>query len=54
MTWGGQLLLLLSSCLLCVQSQVDVLQREQPPVIMSGAHTSGQGRLDRNMVQDKE
>nr|XP_046257480.1 multiple coagulation factor deficiency protein 2 [Scatophagus argus] len=44
--WGG-LLLLLSSCLLCVHSQMDP---------QNAAHVSdhGHGRLDKNMVQDKD
>uniref|UniRef100_A0A3Q4AZW3 EF-hand domain-containing protein n=1 Tax=Mola mola TaxID=94237 RepID=A0A3Q4AZW3_MOLML len=44
------LLLLLSSCLLCVHCQLDLRQQ----VVQSGAHTQGHGRLDRNMVQDKD
>lgn len=54
--WGARLLLVLSSCLLCVHSLVDPHHQEQPQVVVSGAHTSGHahGRLDKNMVQDKE
>ncbi|XP_068570056.1 multiple coagulation factor deficiency protein 2 [Cebidichthys violaceus] len=44
--WGG-LLVLLSGCLLRVHSQVD-------PVVVSAAHVSGHGRLDKNMIQDKD
>ncbi|XP_051284004.1 multiple coagulation factor deficiency protein 2 isoform X1 [Dicentrarchus labrax] len=54
--WGG-LLLLLSSSLLCVHSQVDPHnhhQQQVPPVAASGAHVTGHGRLDKNMVQDKD
>ncbi|KAG7245302.1 hypothetical protein INR49_009598 [Caranx melampygus] len=53
--WGG--LLLLSSCLLCVSSHVDPQQQQQqPPVVESAAHVTGHGhgRLDKNMVQDKD
>ncbi|XP_071337360.1 multiple coagulation factor deficiency protein 2 isoform X2 [Trachinotus anak] len=50
--WGG--LLLLSCCLLCVYSHVDPHQQQQPPVIESAAHITGHGRLDKNMVQDKD
>ncbi|XP_068183863.1 multiple coagulation factor deficiency protein 2 [Antennarius striatus] len=47
--WGGLLLL---SSLWCVHCQVD----PQQPVTQSTAHLSGHGhgRLDRNMVQDKD
>ncbi|TDH00850.1 hypothetical protein EPR50_G00174100 [Perca flavescens] len=55
--WGG-LLLLLCCCLLCVDSQVESQQQQQPPppVLDSGSSISGHahGRLDRNMVQDKD
>ncbi|XP_073337882.1 multiple coagulation factor deficiency protein 2 [Pagrus major] len=53
--WGG-LLLLLSSSLLCVDSQVDLQGQQPPPVIESAAHVTGHGhgRLDKNMVQDKD
>ncbi|XP_034754300.1 multiple coagulation factor deficiency protein 2 [Etheostoma cragini] len=55
--WGG-LLLLLSCCLLCVDSQVEPQQQQQHtlPVIERAASVSGHGhgRLDRNMVQDKD
>ncbi|XP_039995463.1 multiple coagulation factor deficiency protein 2 isoform X2 [Xiphias gladius] len=53
--WGGPLLLLLSCYLLCVTSQVDP-QQQRPPVVESAAHLSGHGhgRLDKNMVQDKD
>ncbi|XP_010737949.1 multiple coagulation factor deficiency protein 2 [Larimichthys crocea] len=54
--WGGLLLLL--SSLLCVHSQGDPHhhQQQQPPVIESGAHITGHGhgRLDKNMIQDKD
>ncbi|KAM9344714.1 multiple coagulation factor deficiency protein 2 [Symphorus nematophorus] len=48
------LLLLLSSSLLCVHSQAD--PQQQPPVVESATHIGGHGhgRLDRNMVQDKD
>ncbi|KAM8851587.1 multiple coagulation factor deficiency protein 2 [Synchiropus picturatus] len=46
-------LLLLCSVLLRVHSQTDQKQ-QPPPVIESGAHIHGHGRLDRNMVQDKD
>ncbi|XP_028279147.1 multiple coagulation factor deficiency protein 2 [Parambassis ranga] len=54
------LLLLLSCSLLCVHSQVETQQQQQqqqpPPVAQSGAHITGHGhgRLDKNMVQDKD
>ncbi|XP_054456318.1 multiple coagulation factor deficiency protein 2 [Anoplopoma fimbria] len=48
--WGG-LLVLLSCCLLCVLSQVD---QHQEPVVASAAQLTGHGRLDRNMIQDKD
>ena len=51
--WGG-LLLLLSSSLLCVDSQGDPQGQQPPPVVESAAHITGHGRLDKNMVQDKE
>ncbi|XP_023134136.1 multiple coagulation factor deficiency protein 2 [Amphiprion ocellaris] len=56
--WGG-LLLFLSCSLLCVRSQVDPhhhhpQQQQPPPVIGGAAHVSGHGRLDKNMVQDKD
>uniref|UniRef100_H3DI86 Multiple coagulation factor deficiency 2, ER cargo receptor complex subunit n=1 Tax=Tetraodon nigroviridis TaxID=99883 RepID=H3DI86_TETNG len=46
-----QLLLLLSSSLLCVRCHGD-----QPPVVASGSRTPshGHGGLDKNMVQDKD
>ncbi|XP_053292312.1 multiple coagulation factor deficiency protein 2 [Pleuronectes platessa] len=54
----GGLLVLLSCCLLGVYSQVDPQQQQQPPppVIESAAHISAHshGRMDRNMVQDKD
>lgn len=49
--WGG-LLVLLSCSLLCVRSHVD--PQKDPQVVLSGAHMSGHGRLDKNMIQDKE
>ncbi|XP_059215336.1 multiple coagulation factor deficiency protein 2 isoform X1 [Centropristis striata] len=59
--WGGQLLLLLllllSCCVLFVNSQVDPQhQQKPPPVVESAAHITGHGhgRLDKNMVQDKD
>ncbi|XP_076598325.1 multiple coagulation factor deficiency protein 2 [Chaetodon auriga] len=53
--WGA-LLLLLSSSLLCVHSQVESQQQQQQQVVGSAAHVSGHGhgRLDKNMVQDKD
>ncbi|XP_026166062.1 multiple coagulation factor deficiency protein 2 [Mastacembelus armatus] len=51
MHWGS-LLLLLAHCLLCVHCHVD--HHQQPPVVESAAHLSGHGRLDKNMVQDKD
>ncbi|XP_036979753.1 multiple coagulation factor deficiency protein 2 [Acanthopagrus latus] len=51
--WGG-LLLLLSSSLLCVDSQGDPQGQQPPPVVESAAHITGHGRLDKNMVQDKD
>ncbi|XP_069001371.1 multiple coagulation factor deficiency protein 2 [Embiotoca jacksoni] len=54
---GGVLLLLLLSCsLLCVRSQENPHQQQQPPVVESAAHVTGHGhgRLDKNMVQDKD
>ncbi|XP_040906600.1 multiple coagulation factor deficiency protein 2 [Toxotes jaculatrix] len=53
--WGG-LLLLLSCCLICADSHGDPQQQQQPPVVESAAHLSGHGhgRLDKNMVQDKD
>ncbi|XP_034464599.1 multiple coagulation factor deficiency protein 2 [Hippoglossus hippoglossus] len=52
----GGLLVLLSCCLLCVYSQVDQQQQPPPTVVASAAHITdhGHGRLDRNMVQDKD
>ncbi|XP_049456341.1 multiple coagulation factor deficiency protein 2 isoform X1 [Epinephelus fuscoguttatus] len=50
--WGA-LLLLLSCYLLCVHSQVDP-QQPPPAGVESGAHITGHGRLDKNMVQDKD
>uniref|UniRef100_A0AAQ4PUR1 Multiple coagulation factor deficiency 2, ER cargo receptor complex subunit n=1 Tax=Gasterosteus aculeatus aculeatus TaxID=481459 RepID=A0AAQ4PUR1_GASAC len=49
--WGG-LLVLLSCSLLCVHSHVD--PQKDPQVVLSGAHMSGHGRLDKNMIQDKD
>lgn len=51
---GGLLLVLLSCCLLSVHSQVD--PQQHPPVVASAAQVSGHGhgRLDKNMIQDKE
>ncbi|KAM8859216.1 multiple coagulation factor deficiency protein 2 isoform 2-T3 [Spinachia spinachia] len=49
--WGG-LLVLLSCSLLCVHSHVD--PQKDPQVVLSGAHISGHGRLDKNMIQDKD
>ncbi|XP_069545962.1 multiple coagulation factor deficiency protein 2 [Brachyistius frenatus] len=54
---GVLLLLLLLSCsLLCVRSQENPHQQQQPPVVESAAHVTGHGhgRLDKNMVQDKD
>ncbi|XP_035509067.1 multiple coagulation factor deficiency protein 2 [Morone saxatilis] len=54
--WGG-LLLLLCSSLLCVHSQVDPHNHQQQqalPAVESGAHVTGHGRLDKNMIQDKD
>uniref|UniRef100_UPI0037E73495 multiple coagulation factor deficiency protein 2 n=1 Tax=Semicossyphus pulcher TaxID=241346 RepID=UPI0037E73495 len=53
--WGG-LLLLLSCCVLSVLSQVDPQHHQQQTVVESAAHVSGHahGRLDKNMVQDKD
>ncbi|XP_053189473.1 multiple coagulation factor deficiency protein 2 [Scomber japonicus] len=50
-------LLLLSCCLLGVHSQADPQQQQQQqPVIESGATIDGHGhgRLDKNMIQDKD
>ncbi|XP_044228973.1 multiple coagulation factor deficiency protein 2 isoform X2 [Thunnus albacares] len=52
-------LLLLSCCLLSVHSHVDPQQQQQqqqPPVVESAAHITGHGhgRLDKNMIQDKD
>uniref|UniRef100_H2TEE4 Multiple coagulation factor deficiency 2, ER cargo receptor complex subunit n=2 Tax=Takifugu rubripes TaxID=31033 RepID=H2TEE4_TAKRU len=49
----GQLLVLLSSCLLYVHCHGGL---QQPPGEMSGARVSGHGHggLDKNMVQDKD
>ncbi|KAI9533805.1 Multiple coagulation factor deficiency protein 2 [Dissostichus eleginoides] len=47
--WGG-LLLLLSSYLLCVHTEVE--QQYQQQVVESAA--TSHGHLDRNMVQDKD
>ncbi|XP_077439116.1 multiple coagulation factor deficiency protein 2 isoform X2 [Vanacampus margaritifer] len=45
----------LSSCLLCVHSHGEAEhQGQQPPIVESAAHISGHGRLDKNMVQDKD
>ncbi|XP_037637879.1 multiple coagulation factor deficiency protein 2 isoform X1 [Sebastes umbrosus] len=51
---GGLLLVLLSCCLLSVHSQVD--PQQHPPVVASAAQVSGHGhgRLDKNMIQDKD
>ncbi|XP_033956736.1 multiple coagulation factor deficiency protein 2 [Pseudochaenichthys georgianus] len=49
--WGG-LLLLLSSYLLCVHSEVE--QQHQQQVVESAAHVTSHSHLDRNMVQDKD
>ncbi|TNN66481.1 Multiple coagulation factor deficiency protein 2 [Liparis tanakae] len=49
--WGG-LIVLLSCCLLCVDSQVD--PQQHPPDLASAAHASGHGHLDKNMIQDKD
>ncbi|KAL6101571.1 mcfd2 [Pungitius sinensis] len=49
--WGG-LLVLLSCSLPCVHSHVD--PQKEPQVVLSGAHISGHGRLDKNMIQDKD
>ncbi|XP_070832928.1 multiple coagulation factor deficiency protein 2 [Chaetodon trifascialis] len=52
--WGA-LLLLLSSSVLCVHSQVESQQQQQQqPIVGSAAHVPGHGRLDKNMVQDKD
>ncbi|KAM3605774.1 uncharacterized protein V6R79_004469 [Siganus canaliculatus] len=54
--WESVLLLLCSS-LLSVHCQVDPhQQQQQPPVVESGASITGHGhgRLDKNMVQDKD
>lgn len=57
MPYGGLLLLLLllSCCLLCVLSHVDP-QQPPPPAVAAAAQVSGHGhgRLDKNMVQDKD
>ncbi|XP_060896693.1 multiple coagulation factor deficiency protein 2 isoform X1 [Labrus mixtus] len=52
--WWGLLLLLLSCCV-SVLSQVDPLQ-QQETVVASAVHVSGHthGRLDKNMIQDKD
>ncbi|XP_077351298.1 multiple coagulation factor deficiency protein 2 [Festucalex cinctus] len=48
-------LFFLSSCLLCVHSHGDAEhQGQQPPIVESGAHISGHGHFDKNMVQDKD
>ncbi|XP_072247554.1 multiple coagulation factor deficiency protein 2 [Leuresthes tenuis] len=52
--WGSPLLLLSCSLLLCVHSQEAPYHQQQPPVIESAAHISHHGRLDKNMVQDKD
>ncbi|CAG6017960.1 multiple coagulation factor deficiency protein 2 isoform 1-T2 [Menidia menidia] len=50
----GLLPLLLSCCLLCVHSQ-EAPNHQQPPSDVDGTvHASHHGRLDRNMVQDKD
>ncbi|XP_028982955.1 multiple coagulation factor deficiency protein 2 [Betta splendens] len=59
--WRG-LLLLLSCCLLGVHSQVHAdeqqqqQQQQQPPAAEDATHDSGHGhgRLDKNMIQDKD
>uniref|UniRef100_A0A1A7XHJ6 Multiple coagulation factor deficiency 2 n=1 Tax=Iconisemion striatum TaxID=60296 RepID=A0A1A7XHJ6_9TELE len=50
----GALLLLLACWQLRVQSQVAPHHHQPPPVIEGAAHISGHGRLDKNMVQDKD
>ncbi|KAG7470238.1 multiple coagulation factor deficiency protein 2 [Solea senegalensis] len=57
--WGS-LILLVSCCLLGVSSHSDHQQQQQqqqppPPIVEGAAHIShGHGRLDKNMVQDKD
>ncbi|XP_061693858.1 multiple coagulation factor deficiency protein 2 isoform X2 [Syngnathoides biaculeatus] len=51
------LLLFLSLCLLlCAHCHGDAQHQREPPVVESAAHISmhGHGRLDKNMVQDKD
>ncbi|XP_038155420.1 multiple coagulation factor deficiency protein 2 [Cyprinodon tularosa] len=45
------LFFILSSSLLCADSQVSPHQQQPPPVVGGSAHIN---RLDRNMVQDKD
>ncbi|XP_013886914.1 multiple coagulation factor deficiency protein 2 [Austrofundulus limnaeus] len=49
MLWG-----VLSVLLLAVDSQVSPHQQQPPPVIGGASRISPQGRLDRDMVQDKD
>ncbi|XP_074532449.1 multiple coagulation factor deficiency protein 2 [Halichoeres trimaculatus] len=48
--WGALLLLL--SCCVSVYSQVD--PQQQQTIMESAAHVTGHGRLDKNMVHDKD
>ncbi|XP_017259796.1 multiple coagulation factor deficiency protein 2 [Kryptolebias marmoratus] len=50
----GVLSVLLSCSLLAVDAQVSPHQQQPPPVIGGAAHLSTHGRLDRDMVQDKD
>ncbi|XP_020496954.1 multiple coagulation factor deficiency protein 2 [Labrus bergylta] len=51
--WWGLLLLLLLSCCVSVLSQVDPLQ-QQETVVASAVSGHAHGRLDKNMIQDKD
>ncbi|XP_057703685.1 multiple coagulation factor deficiency protein 2 [Corythoichthys intestinalis] len=48
------LLILVSCCLLCVHTHGEAQQQGEPPIVESAAHLSAHGRLDKNMVQDKD